>query len=853
MSDTEKDEANEEATDEKLFCAERAKSGRAKCKKCKNTIDTGVLRLAKLVMNPFGTGKMKAWHHLPCLFEVFKKQRATTPKIEKIDDIGGFEQLSHDDIEEILTYLTDDAKIHWESLKKDLSDEPQLATSSKTPKKKTKKETAPVTSLLSVTDSDPSHKDNSVRQFRKICLALSNESSYLQKTNILREFFEKGSDGTSFKGDLLLWCRLLLPGAIKTVYNLQSKQLIKIFSRIFNTDNDDMLTHLEEGDVAVTVSEFFEKSTAIKPASKSTLSLQDVNEYLNQLSKLTKEDDQQRHLKKVALKCTANDLQVFVRFIKHDLRINAGPKHILDALHPDAYQAYQTCRDIDGVIKQIREKDTAKKTQSLNITVKVLTPVLPMLAQACTSLDAAVDKYPDGLYAEIKYDGERVQLHKQGSDFKYFSRSLKPVLPHKVDHFKDYIKKAFPKGDDLILDCEVLMIDMSTGNPLPFGTLGIHKKTEFKDANPCLYVFDCLYFNGESLLNSPLKKRREILQNNMTDIRHHVQFSEIKLIKNVKDLESMLTDVLDKNLEGLVLKDIQGVYEPGKRRWIKVKRDYLFEGKAADSVDLVVLGAWYGTGQKGGMMNVFLLGCFNPDDRSWRSVTKVHGHDDETLKALQTELDVIKISRDVTRVPKWLNVTKTMIPDFVARDPKKMPVWEICGHEFTKHDVHTANGISIRFPRVARVRHDKSWDTATTLSELEHLYEVSKTNQGARLLPFLNSNSDSDVSPVKKQRKITNMFPSKISTSSKDIQDEDTTKKKNSKPLPDLLAGKRIKVNNTAADKEFRRLFIAYGATVIDEDDAKKPTHKIVPGSFSMTKNDDGENVMKIQLEKLEN
>lgn len=63
-----------------------------------------------------------------------------------------------------------------------------------------------------------------------------------------------------------------------------------------------MLTHLEEGDVAVTVSEFFEKSTAIKPASKSTLSLQDVNEYLNQLSKLTKEDDQQRHLKKVALK-----------------------------------------------------------------------------------------------------------------------------------------------------------------------------------------------------------------------------------------------------------------------------------------------------------------------------------------------------------------------------------------------------------------------------------------------------------------------------------------------------------------------------------------------------------------------
>lgn len=130
----------------------------------------------------------------------------------------------------------------------------------------------------------------------------------------------------------------------------------------------------------------------------------------------------------------------------------------LDALHPDAYQAYQTCRDIEGVINQISGNDAAKKKPSLNITVKVLTPVLPMLvswlfkseklclikpilnylllqAQACTSLDAAVDKHPDGLYAEIKYDGERVQLHKQGSDFKYFSRSLKPVLPHKVNTF----------------------------------------------------------------------------------------------------------------------------------------------------------------------------------------------------------------------------------------------------------------------------------------------------------------------------------------------------------------------------------------------------------------------------------
>ena len=78
------------------------------------------------------------------------------------------------------------------------------------------------------------------------------------------------------------------------------------------------------------------------------------------------------------------------------------------------------------------------------------------------------------LFPEIKYDGERVQLHKQGDQFKYFSRSLKPVLAHKVSHFKEFIPKAFAKGDDMILDGEVLMVDNNTGKPLPFGTLGVH-------------------------------------------------------------------------------------------------------------------------------------------------------------------------------------------------------------------------------------------------------------------------------------------------------------------------------------------------------------------------------------------
>lgn len=84
--------------EEKPFAVERAKSGRAKCKKCKCPIEKDTVRIAKLVANPFTDGKMKAWHHLTCLFEVFAKQRATTKRIDDpADDVSGWEDLSKED------------------------------------------------------------------------------------------------------------------------------------------------------------------------------------------------------------------------------------------------------------------------------------------------------------------------------------------------------------------------------------------------------------------------------------------------------------------------------------------------------------------------------------------------------------------------------------------------------------------------------------------------------------------------------------------------------------------------------------------------------------------------------------
>ena len=92
------------------------------------------------------------------------------------------------------------------------------------------------------------------------------------------------------------------------------------------------------------------------------------------------------------------------------------------------------------------------------------------------------------MYSEIKYDGERVQIHKSGSTFNCFSRNLKAVLPHKVADIKAYLPKA-TDASSIILDGEILLMNTSTHRPLPFGTLGVHKKTGFKDATVCVFLF----------------------------------------------------------------------------------------------------------------------------------------------------------------------------------------------------------------------------------------------------------------------------------------------------------------------------------------------------------------------------
>uniref|UniRef100_A0A8C1CBT1 DNA ligase n=1 Tax=Cyprinus carpio carpio TaxID=630221 RepID=A0A8C1CBT1_CYPCA len=818
---------------EQRYCVEYAKRGTAGCKKCKDKIMKGLVRIGKIVPNPFSesAGEMKEWYHVKCIFEKLERARATTKKIDDITELEGWEELQDDDKELINKHVSELAAKGNSTPKKKvqakLNNSGQLSAPLADPTVNAPRKFSGFTASKAGSSSsspgpsplcDPNHKDCLLREFRKLCAIVAEKSGYNAKTEIIRDFLTKGSGGDKFRGDLYLTVKLLLPGVVKNVYNLNDKQIVKLFSRILNCSQDEMVQDLEQGDVSETVRIFFEQSKFFPPAAKSLLTIQEVDASLSRLSQLTKEDDQQAELQDIAKMCTGNDLKCYIRLVKHDLKINSGAKHVLDAVDPNAYDAFKASRNLGDVIDRVlrNQQDASNGTgprKILSVEASLMTPVQPMLAEACKSIEYAMKKCPNGMYSEIKYDGERVQVHKNDNHFSYFSRSLKPVLPHKVAHFKDFIPQAFPGGHSMILDAEVLLIDTKTSKPLPFGTLGVHKKAAFQDAQVGLFVFDCIYFNGISLMDKPLCERRKFLHDNMVEVPNRILFSEMKHVTRAADLAEMITRVIREGLEGLVLKDIKGHYEPGKRHWLKVKKDYLNEGAMADTADLVVLGAFYGKGSNGGIMSSFLMGCYDPESRKWCTVTKCSGgYDDATLARLQKELDVIKIGKDPSKIPGWLKIVKNYYPDFIIRDPEKAPVWEITGAEFSKSEMHTADGISIRFPRCTRMRDDKDWKTATNLQQLKELYRISKENCDFDLTAGPSKTSQND----------------KSSSGGESGGSSPSASHGASTTLLDIFTGVKLYLPDSVQEFEkLRRYFLAYDGDLVPVYDSVSATHTL--------------------------
>lgn len=412
------------------------------------------------------------------------------------------------------------------------------------------------------------------------------------------------------------------------------------------------------------------------------------------------------------------------------LRLGFSDMTILDALswmetgnkslRPSLEAAYNVRPDIGYIAQTVK---TGGMKGLAHVHVKVGAPVLASLCARLPNADEMIKKMGE-VAVEPKYDGVRVQIHfKRGMGVSSFSRNLEntsAMFPELAGIGRELA------ADEVILDSEAVGFDKKHDKLISFQETVTRKRkhgvTEASKSIPLkFFVFDILYKNGKELLSLPFYERRKILEETL---RHsnHLMISPQIVTGDANEIRRYHDEQLEKGLEGAVVKKWDSVYEPGRAgyHWVKFKEEEGKTGKLTDTIDAVIMGYYRGEGKRAGFgIGAFLVGVVHGERIV--TVTKIGtGVSDELWKEIRKRLNDIKVSHE----PKeYKDVNKMLIPDvWVA--PKI--VVELAGDDLTKSPTHGA-GIAVRFPRLVRIRQDKSPREATTVAELTTMYKNQRS------------------------------------------------------------------------------------------------------------------------------
>ncbi|KAG0340711.1 hypothetical protein BG000_011268 [Podila horticola] len=366
-------------------------------------------------------------------------------------------------------------------------------------------------------------------------------------------------------------------------------------------------------------------------------------------------------------------------------------------------------------------------------------PLKPMLAHPTKALTDILDRFENVAFTcEYKYDGERAQIHKleEGSTMIY-SRNSENMSAKYPDVMERLYKFAKTDTKSFVLDCEAVAWDREQKCILPFQVLSTRKRKDVKEEDikvqVCIFAFDLLYLNGESLLREPLAKRRQLLLEHFLEVDGEFAFAKSMNSTQIEDIQTFLDQSVADNCEGLMVKTMDGTeasYEPSKRsrNWLKVKKDYL--AGVGDSIDLVVIGAYIGRGKRTGVYGGYLLACYDPEREEYQSICKIGtGFSEQDLEEHHKELKEHAIPE-----PKSYYVLGEGNKPDVWFAPVK--VWEIKCADLSVSPVYKAavgivdstKGISLRFPRFIRIRDDKAPENATSSEQIAEMYNDQKLN-----------------------------------------------------------------------------------------------------------------------------
>lgn len=492
------------------------------------------------------------------------------------------------------------------------------------------------------------------------------------------------------------------------------------------------------GDFGQTTSTILEQKTQTT-FLKEDITVERVYDTLFKIAELKgnrSQDMKMKYISSLLNDASPAEGRFIAKIITANLRLGIADYTILDALSIAftgskenrvlLEYAYNVCSDLGRVAEAVAKNGTEELK---HFQVSVFSPIRPMLAERVKSPEEAHEKMGQEYAAEYKLDGERVQIHIQKETTILYSRSLENITSYYPD-IVEKIGKAI-KAKEAILEAEAVAINENTGEFLPFQEL-MHRRRKYNITKAVqeypitVNLFDIMLADGKSCLDLSYRERRKILESIVTE-DGFARVMPMTLVKTDDEVEDFLENAINSGCEGLMLKQLDSPYRAGARasNWLKLKREY--RNELGDSLDLVVVGAFYGRGRRTGKYGALLLSAYDEEEDAYPSVCKVGtGFTDESLDQIYQILsDKIIVKKD-PRIDSGLEADVWFEPEvvieIVASEITLSPI-----HKVALDQVRKGSGLALRFPKfTGKIRFEKTPENATSVDEVMTMYNNQK-------------------------------------------------------------------------------------------------------------------------------
>lgn len=551
----------------------------------------------------------------------------------------------------------------------------------------------------------------------KVYLDLEKTTKRLEKTEILAKFLKKVFR-EEIKEVIYLLQGRVFPQWDQRKIGFSNRLIIKVIaSSTGNSASKVEDLWKSKGDLGKVVQTLVEKKKQATLAKKK-LTIRKVFENIRKLPEFQGLGTIGKKINLVAeLLTSANPVEArfVVSTILEQLRVGVASGLIRDAIAQtfnvdvkDVESAYNLTVDYGEVALIAKTKGKKGLTA---VGLKVGMPTECMLAIKVNNIKEGFDAVGSPALIDYKLDGFRVFIHKEGNKFWFFTRRMENVLKQ-FEELIPILKKNV-KGDSYILDTEVVGYNPKTGKYMPFQTISQRIKRKYhiekiaKEFPVEINAFDLLYYNGKNLMNKPLKERRKILNKIIKEKKKEIVIPKWIITDDVKKASGFYKTALKEGLEGVMMKNLNATYKPGRyvEGWVKVKT-------ILEPLDLTITKCYSGEGKRAGWLTSYTIAC--------RFGNKF--------------LEVGKVSTGVKEKAEGMTykeMTRLLKPLIISTKGKEVTVKpEIVievGYEEIQKSPKYSSGYALRFPRFLRLRAmEKKPKDVNTLEDIKMIYNKQK-------------------------------------------------------------------------------------------------------------------------------